>query len=122
MAGIDSHFRVAPVSTTVAGTAVNVTTPATAITVLYVNADHVMLGFENTTNVAVIISRQPVTVAGNSTTVTGTAAYFKTVPAGAYRVFDVKANTVAFGPAVYGVYAAATPASGIVEMISVKAK
>lgn len=118
MAGIASHWQVSATSMTVAGTAVSTTTAATSITVLTTNKDTVQIGIENTTNVQVFISQAPVDRAG----VVGTAVYRKAIPAGGYRVLDLKGNGVAFGPSVWGVYAASTPASGIVEIVAVPAR
>jgi hypothetical protein len=117
MAGIASAFVVSTTSTTVAAAGISTTTAATSVTILYVNKPHVVLEFENTTGTDVNIARLPVTIAGDGTTTTGTAAYWRTIPGNSYRVVDIKANGVMLGPAVYKVFADSTPASGLLNMI-----
>lgn len=122
MSGIASSFSVAPVSTTIAATTISTTTLATAKTIAYVSTPHVQIGFENTGDVDVFVTRTPINIDNNGVTVAGTQVYFKAVPATSYRVLDVKANAVHFGPAIYKVYAASTPGSGILEIVTLANK
>jgi ethanolamine utilization protein EutQ (cupin superfamily) len=122
LSGIASAFSVTPTSTTVAAAAISTTTAATSVTVGYQNKPAVQLWFQNTTNTAVNLVRLPILIAADGTTVAGTAGYFITIPAASQLAFDLKANAVAFGPAVWKVYADGTPASGTFVMITVPNK
>ncbi len=118
MSGISSFHIVAPISTTVAAAAISTTTLATGVTIAYVATPHVMLEFENTTGTQVFIGRTPITINGQGTTVAGTQVYFRPIPANSMRVSDLKTNGIAYGPAIYKVFAASTPASGELVMIT----
>lgn len=122
MGGIASAFSVTPVSTTVAAASISHTTVATSDTVVYQNNPAVQVWFQNTTNTAVNVVRLPILIAGDGTTVAGTAGYFVTVPAASFMAFDLKTNAVAFGPAVWKVYADGTPSSGTFVCITVPNK
>ncbi len=112
MSGIASSFGVSPVSKTVAAAAISHTTVATSDTVAYLDKPTVSVMFQNTTNTAVNLVHLPILIAGNGTTVAGTAGYLFTVPAASFMMFDRKANGVHWAPAVYKVYADGTPSSG----------
>jgi hypothetical protein len=122
MSGIDSAFSVTPTSVTVAAASISHTTVAASDTVGYQNKPAVQVWFQNTTNTAINVVRQPILIDGQGTTVAGTAAYFITVPSASFMAFDLKSNSVFFGPAVWKVYADGTPSSGTFVMITVPNK
>lgn len=106
MSGLLSHNKVTPNRGELAFGAVTGTTAGTANTVLTTTMDSVQVSFENTTDVQLIITRGGVD--------------FKRVPAGNFRVFDLKGNGVGFAPVVWGVYrAAGAPASGVIEVVAI---
>ncbi len=122
MGGIASTFSVTPTSSTVAASGISHTTIATSDTVGYQNKPAAKMWFQNTTNTAVNLVRLPILIAGDGTTVAGTAAYFMTIPSASIVPFELKTNGIAFGPAVWKVYADGTPASGTFTMITVPTK
>lgn len=124
MGGIPAHFIVNPSATTKVATSITAgnTTPATAVSVHYMDKPHVTIGFENTSATEIQVSRQPITINGQGTTVAGTAVYFMTLPPYSFRTRDIKANSIGYGPAVYGIYGANIPASGTVCLYSDPAK
>lgn len=101
---IDGHTRIVPERGQVAAASISATTAGTAHTVLTTTKDSVTISLENTTDVELMVTRN--------------GADFKRVPAGAFRIFDTKANGVAFGPYIWGVYEIGNPASGVIEIIS----
>ncbi len=90
-------------------TAITASTAGTAITALTLAYDSLCIGFENTTDVQLIVAIDGVQK--------------KRVPAGSYRVLDLGANNGSFAKGtVVAVFrsAAGAPASGVFEVTSVQ--
>lgn len=89
----------------VAAAGVTGTTSGGANTVLTTTTPSVLVAIENTTDAEVMITKG--------------AADFKRVPAGSFRVFDLKTNGAGFSAGVWGVYQIGTPSSGVVEIVAI---
>lgn len=102
--------RVAIQSSELAFGAITGTTPGTANAVLTLASDSGILSFENTTDQQLVV-----TLDGNQ---------FKRVPAGAFRVYDLRAGTSRQPKGmVVGVFrGAGAPTSGAFEVVSVPAE
>jgi hypothetical protein len=101
---IDGHSRIVPQRGELAAAALSATTAGTAHAVLTTTKDSVLVSIENTTDAELMVTRDGVD--------------FKRMPAGSFRVFDVKADGVAFGPYVWGVYEIGNPTSGFIEIVA----
>ena len=106
--GIAGYRRVVPERGQVAAASITSSTAGTAITVVTTTKDTVLVSIENTTDVELMVTRN--------------GADFKRVPAGGFRVFDLQSSGVAFGPYIWGVYRIGTPASGVIEILTLPSR
>lgn len=103
--GVAGHYRVTRERGVLAAASVTGTTAGTANTVVTTTKDTVLVSLESTLDAPTVI--------------THLGADFKILPAGNVRIFDVKADGVAFGPGAWGVrLLGASATTGYVEVVA----
>jgi uncharacterized membrane protein YtjA (UPF0391 family) len=104
--GVDSQAIVTPNRGELGFAGITGTTAGIANTALTTTTPSIVVSFENTTNVELMVTR------GNTD--------FKRLPASSFRVFDLKSNGTGFAAGTWKVYyTGSAPASGNLEVIAI---